>query len=276
MAFTNRFNFYIKEMKAELRENGLDDKIKIDVNIFKNKIYTIKKILSIKLNILNLRNERQKINDILAFQSIQKCDLTKNINLKALKRITNELDITKEQLLKECHHNIISCKLLARNISINSSRQGIKDEEIQLTTCNITSVKCGIYITKLNTNEFRPTKCGKIITNDFYKKYANKNDCLKSFDAKLSGKINGWVFAKVIIGNGGHQDNAFEEAYILCDWVIKNSKKEEYFIILIDTNLIVKLTKLIKKYININNIIIGNHIYIQNYFIDNYYISDNK
>ena len=99
MAFTNRFNFYIKEMKAEMRENGLDDKIKIDVNIFKNKIYTIKKILSIKLNILNLRNERQKINDILAFQSIQKCDLTKNINLKALKRITNELDITKEQLL---------------------------------------------------------------------------------------------------------------------------------------------------------------------------------
>ena len=146
MSFTNKFNSRIEKMKSILRENGIDDKIKIDVNIFKNKIYTIKKILSIKLNILNLRNERQKINDILAFQSIQKCDLTKNINLKALKRITNELDITKEQLLKECHHNIISCKLLARNISINASRQGIKDEEIQLTTCNITSVKCGIYI----------------------------------------------------------------------------------------------------------------------------------
>ena len=40
MSFTNRFNFYIKEMKAELRENGLDDKF--DVNIFKNKIYTNK------------------------------------------------------------------------------------------------------------------------------------------------------------------------------------------------------------------------------------------
>ena len=29
MAFANKFNFYIKEMKAELRENELDDLLSI-------------------------------------------------------------------------------------------------------------------------------------------------------------------------------------------------------------------------------------------------------
>jgi len=36
MAFTNRFNSCVEKVKAILRENKLDDKIEIDVNLFKN------------------------------------------------------------------------------------------------------------------------------------------------------------------------------------------------------------------------------------------------
>jgi hypothetical protein len=61
MAFTNRFNSCVEKMKAILRENGLDDKF--DVNIFKNKIYTNKKILH-KNNYL-LQWAENKINKIM-------------------------------------------------------------------------------------------------------------------------------------------------------------------------------------------------------------------
>lgn len=58
-------------------------------------------------------------------------------------------------------------------------------------------------------------------------------NCLKSFDVKINGKIAGWVFAKIVIGNGGHQDNVFEET---CNFGDKN----DIYIVLIDTNLKIK------------------------------------
>lgn len=73
---------------------------------------------------------------------------------------------------------------------------------------------------KLNVKDFRPTKDGSIIDDKAMKLLQNKkSDCLKSFDGKISGKIDGWIFAKVVIGNGGHQDNVFEEADVFCKWI---------------------------------------------------------
>ena len=70
--------------------------------------------------------------------------------------------------------------------------------------------------------------------------------------------------------NGGHQDNVFEELYTFCEWIIKYSKNDDKYIILLDTNLIEKSNGLKKKYNEYKNIIIGNHVEIQKYFIDNY------
>jgi len=39
---------------------------------------------------------------------------------------------------------------------------------------------------------------------------------LKSFDAKISGIINGWIFAKITYTNGGHQDNVFVRSSSIC------------------------------------------------------------
>ena len=177
-------------------------------------------IKPISIDIFNIRQERQKNNNNIAIRKIQECN------------------ITEKQLLDECKNNIILTSVLAGRIAINASRQGIKDEIIQLDTLNITSSKLGINIIKLSSNLYRQTKYGEILNNiEIKKRNINLRDCLKSFDAKISGKISGWIFAKIVIGSGGHQDNVFEEAYNLCKWIIKFGDKKDIYIILIDTDL---------------------------------------
>jgi hypothetical protein len=233
---------------------------------------TTSKPIPIVLDIEKLRDGRQRINNMLAFDSIQKKDLTKNVNVKEFERVQTEMEMTREELYDKCIHDSKFGKLLSMCVSINASRQGTKDEELQIQTCSITTEKCGITIKKLNTIDFRPTKTGKIITNkEFKQNDISKNDCLKSFDAKITGKKNGWVYAKVVFGNGGHQDNVFEETHTFCEWVLQYGEKSELFVILIDTNLTAKFDELKEKYTNIDNLVIGNHITVQQYFIDNYY-----
>jgi len=223
------------------------------------------------LNIANLRDERQRLNYLLARESIKARDLSKNINLKAFTRVADFSNKSRDEILDKSANDEDYCMLLSMQIAINASRQGTSDEALQINTCNITSSKCGITLTNLTTTDFRPTKTGEIITKQQQKeKKILKSDCLKSFDAKISGKINGWVFAKVVLGSGGHQDNVFEEAETFCDWVVKFGKKTEIYIVLCDTDLTVKFLELQKKFRHIDFIIIGNHVKIQQYFIDNY------
>lgn len=226
------------------------------------------------LNIFNIRQERQKYNYTIAIKKIEDSNLTNDINIEEYKRVLIELlnyNITENELLNECKTNIILKSILAGRIAINASRQGIKDEVIQIETLNITSSKLGINIIKLSPNLYRPTKLGEILINtEIKKRNINLSDCLKSFDAKITGKISGWIFAKIVIGSGGHQDNVFEEASNLCEWIIKYNYIGKIFIILIDTDLKNKFDFIKNKYSNIDNLIIGNHIEIQQYFIDNY------
>ena len=75
-----------------------------------------------------------------------------------------------------------------------ASRQETKDEAFILQKCNETTSKVSVYVENLSTTAFRPTKHGRILTNKEYKNSGlKKNDCLKSFDAKLSGLVEGWV-----------------------------------------------------------------------------------
>lgn len=228
----------------------------------------------IKLNYKNLRNERQKTNNNIVFNSIINNNeiSNNNINYKELECLLEDLNLTKEELIIECKNNTILAKVISRQISIKSSRQGIKDEELQINTCNIIANQLGIIIEKLDVNSFRPVKDGRIITKKELKKFnISLNDCLKSFDAKINGKINGWIFAKIIYGNGGHQDNVFEEADSLCNWIITYNKHlDDLYVLLIDTDLDYKFSKLKNKYSNYSNILITNHYDFQLYLIDNY------
>ena len=237
------------------------------------------KIEPIKIDIFSIRENRQINNNLLALECIKNKIFTKNINIKEYNKFLLELksiNITEENLLEQCETNNIIKLLLADKISINASRQGTKDESLQLDICKSTFLKCDIILKNLSATSFRPTKNGEILDKNELKKRGIKNeDCLKSFDARFSGKINGWIFAKIVIGTGGHQDNVFEEALTLCEWVSKYGNTLDLYIILIDTDLAVKYNNLIEKYKIISNLLIGNHLKIQQYIIDNYYESEN-
>jgi len=136
-------------------------------------------------------------------------------------------------------------------------------------TINDLSKYYNIYVEKLNVIDYIPMDDGSISSNK------NTNKTLKSFDAKISGIINGFMFAKIVYGCGGHQDNVFEEANNLCEWIIKFHKNNEnVFVIIIDTDLLHKFNKLKDKYIYIKNIIISNHYDFQNYIISNFPINN--
>ena len=238
-------------------------------------------VVPVVLDIFNLRQKRQNENNRLASISIKNRKLTKDVNVDEYKRVLDELiNIGKNEndLLDLCNSNDIALTILSGRIAINASRQGAKDEQIQIEVCNETTSKFGISITNLSATAYRPTKSGEILNSKTLKSSKIcKNDCLKSFDAKISGKVEGWVFAKVVIGNGGHQDNVFEEAYNFCDWVVQYGTPPKIYVLLIDTNLESTFVELKQKYKNIEHLVIGNHIEVQQYFIDNYgSSSDNK
>jgi hypothetical protein len=236
----------------------------------------ISKLFPIELDFKDIRVARQENNNRVVYNSIKNNDMKmfkKNINIKEFERTIRYLELTKEEFFKKCIEDDLFCKLSARNISINASRQGSKDASEQLRTCNFTTKKCGIYITNLISTELRPTKDGMIISkNEMKIKKIQKDCCLKSFDGKISGKINGLISAKIAYGNGGHQDNVFEEMDIVADWWKKyKQNSDDILVILIDTDLSDKFTRIKEKYNNIQNIMIYNHIDFQKYIIDTYY-----
>ena len=227
-------------------------------------------IFPIDFNFTNIRTERQKVNNLAVYQSlIQKSFNKKFINEEELKRVLEDLELSEIQLLDKCAEDYLFAKVLSRDIAKNASRQGSKDESTQLEICNLTSSKFGIYIEDLPNFSFRPTKDGRIITKKEFD-LLDKNSCLKSFDGRIHGLINGWIFAKVVYGLGGHQDNVFEEAHNYSEWVCNFGKEDQIYVVLIDTNLDNQFNELKNKYLEQKNLLIVNHVEFQLYIIKNF------
>lgn len=226
-----------------------------------------------------IRSVRQTNNNKTVYDSIKNNDRKKfreNINKNELYRTLCDVEMSEDEFLEKCQENDPFCKLAARLISKNASRQCSKDEAEQLRTCHITSRKCGVSITNLSPIAQRPTKAGQIVSeSEMKRKKILKDDCLKSFDGKISGKMKGYIAAKVAYGSGGHQDNVFAEMHELGEWWrIHKCFEEEVLVILIDTDLIKKFAFLKEKYKDVNNIVVCNHIEFQDYIIHRYYVED--
>ena len=208
-----------------------------------------------------LRKHRQDNNDNIVYECLINGDIEKfnaNINRKQYDRTLSKFKLLETEFLLECKQNNMIAQLTSMLISKKASRQGSNDETEQLKICNMTAEKCGCKIKNLSNTEIRPTKDGSIVSNDKMKKKGIQKDCcLKSFDGQLSGKINGFISAKVAYGSGGHQDNVFEELDTLAEWWKKyKSGSEELLVILIDTDLIQKITRIKEKYNNVDNIMV--------------------
>lgn len=224
----------------------------------------------------NSRIERQKINDELTTSAIIRKDMLwltnkTNVNIQEVQRIERYTGKSLEQIVNEINGNNTMAIILSGRISKNASRQGKTDETLQVNICNQVAKSYGITITKLKSNAYRPTKTGQIVSYKQFKKHYRSDQCLKSFDARITGQLNGWIFLKVVNGSGGHQDNVFEEADTLCEWVCNYRKNiEELYVILIDTDQHTKFDILKKKYGDVENILIVNHYMFQEYLISKY------
>jgi hypothetical protein len=224
-------------------------------------------IKPIEIDFSSFRLTRQKANDAAVLKAILEDDyksLVKYANMTEFQRILDDEKTTQEVFLTECKTLPLAARLLARCIAKNASRQGGKDEEVQLTTCATTGAKLGVIIDKLPANAYRASKLdGQIYTkSDVSAGKCNKQDCLKSFDARISGsKLNGWIFAKVCFGSGGHQDNVFREEVEFCQWVAQHGASDKLYVVLVETDTPDKLAPL-SRYAR-DNLFIGNHIQFQ-------------
>ena len=225
------------------------------------------------INFSNIREERQKINNNIVYDLIKNKNLNelkKNCNTKELNRILLDYTISLEYLIEECNKNDLLAKMTSGRISKLASRQGSSDETVQIQTCHNTSTKFSIMINQLPNDALRPCKDGTIVSKEQFKLISDKNSCLKSFDAEITGQIKGYVFAKVVYGNGGHQDNVFEEAYTFADWVSNFGKPDLLYVLLIDTDLTSKFEQIKIKAVEQKNLLVVNHVEFQQYIIDNY------
>lgn len=221
----------------------------------------------------NIREERQKINNNNIYEIIKSknlIELKNQCNIKELDRILKDYNISLEELVEKCNKEDLLAKMTSRQISKCASRQGSSDEAVQIQTCHKTSSKYKININQLPNDALRPHKDGKIISKEQFKLIPDKNSCLKSFDAEITGILQGYVFAKVVYGNGGHQDNVFEEAHTFADWVHKFGDPELLYVLLIDTDLTTKFEQLKLKAVEQKNLLVANHIEFQKYIIDDY------
>ena len=126
-----------------------------------------------KVDCKNLRVIRQKENNDIMLRLLQSGDITlvKHLcNIKELIRLLEDLQIDEAMLINKCKDDLLFAKVLSRQISKMASRQGTKDEAFILKKCNETTSKVGIYVENLSTTAFRPTKKGRILTNNQYKK----------------------------------------------------------------------------------------------------------
>ena len=232
--------------------------------------------LPISVDFKSLRKKRQAANVHEVYQCLHEGDeasLTKCANPIELERYLEHMNWSKNQLFLICKDNMM-CMTVAFIIAKKASRQGSLDEIEQINICSITAAKYGVAINKLSGFAKRPAKNGKIISNEFMRiNKIPKDSCLKSFDAEITGKMTGYISAKVVFGSGGHQDNVFEEMDTLCLWWKEyKSESDEFLVILLDSDLKAKITKIKAKYSYVHNVKIFNHIEFQQYIIDSYYI----
>ena len=216
-----------------------------------------------------IRTVRQyKTNNSLAellahSESFGEKDLKFSINFKSLDRLAEQLNTDRNYLYEKCKSDYEYALTLAHGCSILSSRQGSKDETFVLDEINKASSAYGIYIQSLNNQDLRPTKDGRLLNKTEFKvSKLSKLDCLKSVDGVINGKVEGYIFAKIVFGEGGHQDNVFHEAAQFGDWARKYAKEDKIYVILVDSDLQNKYNELKEKY-DSDNVWVVNHIEFQ-------------
>jgi len=185
--------------------------------------------------IQNERDIRQKKNNADAYDAILSGSVSRIkavANYKAFMRYVEEINIGVEQLLEEAATSKILAKVLAMAIAKNASRQGALDEKSQLDQIRDQCHCLGISIVKLKTHIRGHLASGNIIAGPV----STMSEYTKSFDGAIVVNKNtiGYVFAKVVRGCGGHQDNVFKEASEFLKWVNEKAAPDIFYSVIMD------------------------------------------
>jgi len=193
-------------------------------------------------------------------------DLKPYINFKAFDRLADLYETDRQDLYYKCTGNYDYALAVANGCAIEASRQGSKDERFVLEEIDKVTKGFGVYIKPLNNQDLRPTKDGRFLTKEQFRSLERqgltKLDCLKSIDGIISGEVDGYIFAKIVFGEGGHQDNVFHEAAQFGDWANEYGEEGKIYVLLIDTDLKNKYNLLKEKY-DSENVWVVNHIELQ-------------
>ncbi len=225
----------------------------------------------IQIDIIKLRIDRQSATNSQLVEALKSGDTARIrcfANEKEPERYLREQNLSFDIIVEKCKSDEIYANLLATYIAKNSTKQCDLDETEQIRVCNETASKFGIYVNKLKKDEYRPMKTeGRIVDKETCKaqKINIESQCFKSFDGRITGKKEGWMFLKAVIGSGGHQSSVFREADEMCSWAKDN--KGTWVAVVIDTDQHVKLSNLKKRYSEVD-VFIGSSYEFQQYIID--------
>lgn len=139
-------------------------------------------------------------------------------------------------------NNPLAVVSIAKNISINASRQGTKTEKAILEGIknSLENKNSNIEFNPLpagGSQALRPVSSGGFIRANKVSKEKNSSEYLKTIDASFKISLEnetktGYVFAKVVEGKGGHQDNVQKEAAAFIGWAKQESHKNIYVVLL--------------------------------------------
>lgn len=144
------------------------------------------------------------------------------INLKALNRFLAFKGCSKEELFRDCYYNKSLADAVAFVICKNAQKQGTRDESAVFDYIDKHS---NHTIINLNVND---------------KRY---NGIDKSVDGEIRGKFSGDIFAKIVVGKGGHQDNVWLELNSIAE-TVKRFPKDRIYCLLVDTDDLDRFLKL--------------------------------
>lgn len=259
-------------MQRTKKQKNVDKCNKNNINILKTQ--DISNNLDVRTNIKCIafkeqRNDRQQNNNNDAYNELKRHPNAPNpkyANIHALDRLLTYTKYTNmTELLKDKdNYEETMIKLASLYVAKNSSRQGIKDEMIQLDNINKLQ-NYNIVVEKDGKN--KPVKTGGI-------RFCGKKctDELKTIDfiVKYNTAIIGYIMAKVLVGSGGHQDNVMNEIIQFCDWatIEQNNGSEKAYIVLFDCTEECHVFKDIKEKYNHYGLIMTNTEYFQADFLN--------
>lgn len=137
------------------------------------------------------------------------------VNTKALERYLEFTSTTVGDVLHQCVSNKAMSSAVAFAICKKASRQGVEDEKAVFDYIN-SKTKSSV-VSNLSVNA---------------KRYAGID---KSVDGEITGSVNGDIFAKIIVGKGGHQDNVWIELNSIINQV-KTLPNDRVYCLLVDTD----------------------------------------